>query len=35
MDQVCEAPVTHGVMDRAEAEAYALRLFRTLQLPEP
>src|ERR1700675_2475433 len=31
MDQVCEAPVTHGVMDRAEAEAYALRLFRTLQ----
>jgi peptide/nickel transport system ATP-binding protein len=35
MDQVCEAPVTHGVMDRAEAEAYALRLFRTLQLPNP
>jgi peptide/nickel transport system ATP-binding protein len=35
MDQVCEAPVTHGVMGRAEAEAYALRLFRTLQLPDP
>ena len=35
MDQVCEAPVTHGVMSRAEAEAYALRLFRTLQLPNP
>jgi peptide/nickel transport system ATP-binding protein len=35
MDQVCEAPVTHGVMSRAEAEAYALRLFRTLQLPSP
>jgi peptide/nickel transport system ATP-binding protein len=35
MDQVCEAPVIHGVMSRAEAEAYALRLFRTLQLPNP
>jgi peptide/nickel transport system ATP-binding protein len=35
MDQVCEAPVTHGVMNRAEAQAYALRLFRTLQLPNP
>jgi peptide/nickel transport system ATP-binding protein len=35
MDQVCEAPVTHGVMTRAEAQAYALRLFRTLQLPNP
>src|SRR5471032_2792136 len=35
MDQVCEAPVTHGVMSRQEAEAYARRLFRTLQLPEP
>src|SRR6202051_2912030 len=35
MDQVCEAPVTHGVMGRAEAETYALRLFRTLQLPNP
>src|SRR5258708_11541573 len=35
MDQVCEAPVTHGVMSRSEAEAYAKRLFRTLQLPEP
>jgi peptide/nickel transport system ATP-binding protein len=35
MDQVCEAPVTHGVMSRPEAEAYARRLFRTLQLPEP
>src|SRR3954447_4753813 len=35
MDQVCEAPVTHGVMTRQEAEAYALRLFKTLQLPNP
>jgi peptide/nickel transport system ATP-binding protein len=35
MDQVCEAPVTHGVMTRPEAETYARRLFRTLQLPEP
>ena len=35
MDQVCEAPVIHGVMKRAEAEAYAKRLFRTLQLPSP
>jgi peptide/nickel transport system ATP-binding protein len=35
MDQVCEAPVTHGVMSRSEAETYARRLFRTLQLPDP
>ena len=35
MDQVCEAPVIHGVMGRAEAEAYARKLFRTLQLPDP
>ncbi len=35
MDQVCEAPVIHGVMDRAEAEVYAKKLFRTLQLPNP
>ncbi|MGD0721237.1 MAG: ABC transporter ATP-binding protein [Roseiarcus sp.] len=35
MDQVCEAPVIHGVMSRSEAETYARRLFRTLQLPDP
>src|ERR1700730_12691060 len=35
MEQVCEAPVTHGVMSRSEAQAYAVRLFRTLQLPNP
>ena len=35
MDQVCEAPVVHGVMGRAEAETYARKLFRILQLPSP
>ncbi|WP_413989718.1 ABC transporter ATP-binding protein [Labrys okinawensis] len=35
MDQVCEAPVMHGVMTRPEAETYAKKLFRTLQLPNP
>ena len=35
MDQVCEAPVVHGVMSRAEAEKYARTLFAKLQLPNP
>ena len=35
MDQFCEAPVLHGVMSRQEAETYARRLFRILQLPDP
>ena len=35
MDQFCEAPVIHGVMSRQEAETYARRLFRILQLPDP
>jgi len=35
MDQVCEAPVVHGVLSRDEAEAYARKLFRILQLPNP
>ena len=35
MDQVCEAPVLHGVMSRAEAETYAKTLFGKLQLPNP
>jgi peptide/nickel transport system ATP-binding protein len=35
MDQVCEAPVLHGVMSRAEAETYAKTLFAKLQLPNP
>ncbi len=35
MDQFCEAPVVHGVMSRADAEVYAVELFRKLQLPSP
>ena len=35
MDQVCEAPIRHGVMRRAEAEAAAVQLFRELDLPNP
>ena len=35
MDQVCEAPVRHGVMGRAEAHAAAVQLFRELELPDP
>jgi peptide/nickel transport system ATP-binding protein len=35
MDQVCEAPITHGVMSRANAEKYARVLFAKLQLPNP
>ena len=35
MDQVCEAPIRHGVMGRAEAEAAAVQLFRELDLPNP
>jgi len=35
MDQVCEAPVRHGVMGRAEAKAAAVQLFRELDLPNP
>ena len=33
--QVTEAPVHHGVMTQAEADARALELYRTLELPEP
>ena len=35
MDQVCEAPIRHGVMGRAEAQAAAVQLFRELDLPNP
>ena len=35
MDQVVEAALIHGVMDRARAEAEAVALFRSLALPEP
>ncbi|MBL8574446.1 MAG: ABC transporter ATP-binding protein [Hyphomicrobiaceae bacterium] len=35
MDQVCEGPVQHGLMNRTEAEAWARELFRALDLPDP
>ncbi len=35
MDQVCEAPVRHGVMKRSDAQAAAVELFRDLDLPNP
>ncbi len=35
MDQVCEAPMIHGLMSRQEAEAWALELFTSLDLPDP
>jgi peptide/nickel transport system ATP-binding protein len=35
MDQVCEAPLIHGLMSRTEAEAWARHLFKSLDLPEP
>ena len=35
MDQVCEAPVRHGLMTRDAARQRALQLFRALDLPQP
>ena len=35
MDQVCEAPLIHGLMKREEAEKWARHLFKSLDLPEP
>ncbi|MEY3003173.1 MAG: hypothetical protein RLZZ491_349 [Pseudomonadota bacterium] len=35
IDQYCEAPVIHGVMDRARAEHDAVDLYRRMQLPNP
>ena len=35
MDQVCEAPLIHGLMSRSEAETWARHLFKSLDLPEP
>ena len=35
MDQVCEAPVLHKLMTRAQAEAWARELFVALDLPDP
>lgn len=34
MDQVCEAPVLHGVMSRAGAEEWTIELFQALDLPD-
>ncbi len=35
IDQVCEGPVKHGLMNREDAETWAVELFRSLDLPEP
>ncbi len=35
IDQYCEAPVQHGMMGRAEAQADAVDLYRRMQLPDP
>lgn len=35
LHQHCEGPVRHGVMNRAEAEADAMRLYREMRLPDP
>ncbi len=34
MDQVCEAPLIHGLMTREKAEEWARHLFKSLDLPE-
>jgi peptide/nickel transport system ATP-binding protein len=35
IDQVCEVPIRHGVLSRAQAREEALSLFRQLDLPDP
>jgi peptide/nickel transport system ATP-binding protein len=35
IDQVCEGPIVHGLMTKVEAQAWALELFRALDLPNP
>ena len=35
MDQVCEGPIHHGLMSRAEARSRAIQSFRALDLPDP
>lgn len=35
MEQVCEAPLLHGLMTRSEAQAWARELFAALDLPDP
>jgi peptide/nickel transport system ATP-binding protein len=34
-DQVCEAPVRHGLMTRRQARVHSVELFRAFELPEP
>ena len=35
MEQVCEMPIQHGLMKKAEAQKNAIELFRSLGLPNP
>jgi len=35
VDQFCEAPVKHNVMERGEAASYATELYGRMRLPEP
>lgn len=35
IDQVCEMPIQHGLMTKTEAQAWALELFKALDLPNP
>jgi peptide/nickel transport system ATP-binding protein len=35
LDQVCEMPVQHGLMNQKEAEEWAVELFKALDLPNP
>jgi peptide/nickel transport system ATP-binding protein len=35
LDQVCEMPIQHGLMNAAEAKAWAIELFKALDLPNP
>ncbi len=35
IDQVCEMPIKHGLMSKPEARAWAVELFKALDLPDP
>ena len=35
IDQVCEMPIKHGLMTKPEARAWAVELFKALDLPDP
>ena len=35
IDQICEMPIQHGLMGKTEARAWALELFKALDLPNP